>query len=80
MLACKTIRFVLGDQLSTTLSSLRDANPAQDVIVMAEPRDEATYVPHHRQKIVFILSAMRHFAQDLREKGFEVCYAALPMP
>lgn len=74
MPACKTIRFVLGDQLSTTLSSLRDASPAQDVIVMAEPRDEATYVPHHRQKIVFILSAMRHFAQDLREKGFEVCY------
>ncbi|MCC9623053.1 cryptochrome/photolyase family protein [Thalassospira sp. MA62] len=69
-----SLRFVLGDQLSETLSSLRDADPTRDIIVMAEPRDEATYVPHHRQKIVLILSAMRHFADDLRRRGFTVDY------
>mgnify|MGYP000111969964 CR=1 FL=1 len=69
-----TIRFVLGDQLTHGLSSLADADPATDLIVMAEPDDEATYVPHHRQKIVMILSAMRHFADELRDRGFCVDY------
>ncbi|WP_404426916.1 cryptochrome/photolyase family protein [Thalassospira australica] len=70
----RSIRFVLGDQLSPSLTSLRDADPDHDVIVMAEPASEATYVGHHRQKIVFILSAMRHFADGLRARGFKVCY------
>ncbi len=70
----QTIRFILGDQLTPSLSSLKDADPDQDLIVMAEPHDEATYVPHHRQKIVMILSAMRHFAEELRENGFHVAY------
>ena len=30
-----------------------------------EVHDETTYVPHHRQKIVLVLSAMRHFAAAL---------------
>lgn len=70
----QTIRFILGDQLSHGLSSLTDADPDRDLIVMAEPRDELQYVPHHRQKIVLILSAMRHFATDLRDQGFQVEY------
>jgi deoxyribodipyrimidine photolyase-related protein len=74
MSAIKSIRFILGDQLSVSLASLRDADPDHDLIVMAEPNSEVNYVAHHRQKIVFILSAMRHFAHELREKGFAVCY------
>lgn len=70
----RTIRFVLGDQLSRSVSSLSDADPDQDLIVMAEPKCEATYAPHHRQKIVLILSAMRHFAKALRDDGFQVDY------
>lgn len=69
-----TIRFILGDQLTHGVSSLADADPTTDLIVMAEPANEATYVPHHRQKIVMILSAMRHFADELRERGFNVDY------
>lgn len=64
----QSIRFILGDQLTPGLSSLSDAKPDRDLIVMAEPRDEATYVSHHRQKIVMILSAMRHFAAELRDQ------------
>ncbi len=70
----QTIRFILGDQLTHEVSSLKDADPERDLVVMAEPRDEATYVPHHRQKIVLVLSAMRHFAAELRDKGFHVEY------
>ena len=35
-------------------------------MLMVEVMAEATYVPHHKKKIAFILSAMRHFAAELR--------------
>ena len=40
--------------------------PGEAVILMMEVWDEATYVRHHKQKIVLIFSAMRHFAEELR--------------
>ena len=58
------------------MAALRDADPERDLIVMAEVRDEATYVPHHPKKIAFIFSAMRHFAEDLRNDGWRVAYTA----
>jgi len=68
---------VLGDQLSHDLTSLRDADPGTDRILMAEVMEEGTYVAHHPKKILFILSAMRHFAGELRERGFTVDYIRL---
>jgi len=38
----RTLRLVLGDQLSDGLSALADLDPARDVVLMAEVRDEAT--------------------------------------
>ncbi len=74
------LRFVLGDQLSRDLSSLGDLDPAADVVLMTEVMGECTYVRHHPKKIVFILSAMRHFAQVLRDKGINVDYRTLDDP
>ena len=71
---------VLGDQLSADLSALRAADPARDLVVMAEVMGEGTSVPHHPQKIALILSAMRHFAQDLRAAGWQVAYSRLDEP
>lgn len=71
---------VLGDQLSPNLSALREADKSRDVVVMAEVRDEGTYVPHHAKKIALILSAMRHFAAELREDGWTVAYTTLDDP
>lgn len=68
---------ILGDQLSTTLSSLRAADRTCDRILMAEVADEATYVRHHKKKIAFVFSAMRHFAAQLRESGWTVDYVEL---
>jgi deoxyribodipyrimidine photolyase-related protein len=73
----KTLRFVLGDQLSRSLSALRDVEMSQDVVLMVEAHDEATYVRHHPQKIVLVLSAMRHFAESLRAEGLQVDYVRL---
>lgn len=64
---------ILGDQLSPALASLRQATP-DDVILMAEVKSEASYVKHHKHKIIFLFSAMRHFAAVLRQQGFNVCY------
>ncbi len=68
---------ILGDQLSHAISSLRGADKTRDVILMCEVWDEATYVPHHKKKIAFIFSCMRHFAQELREDGWRIDYQTL---
>jgi deoxyribodipyrimidine photolyase-related protein len=75
-----TLRFILGDQLSREISSLRDADPARDMVLMAEVAEETVYVPHHPKKIAFLFSAMRHFALELRNEGFCVDYVTLADP
>jgi deoxyribodipyrimidine photolyase-related protein len=75
----KALRFVLGDQLSRGLAALRDHQPG-DVVLMVEVHDETVYVPHHKQKIAFILSAMRHFAAALAAEGVTVDYVTLDAP
>ena len=76
----KTLRFVLGDQLTRSLASLRDLDPARDVVLMVEAAEETTYVRHHKQKIAFVLAAMRRFAQTLTAEGIEVDYVKLDTP
>lgn len=78
---------VLGDQLSTGLDLLREADPRQDTLLMAEVAEEAHQVVHHRQKLVMFFSAMRHFAARLAAQGWRVRYvryrqglASLPSP
>jgi len=73
----RNLVLVLGDQLSPSMSSLRDADPARDRVLMCEVAEEATYVRHHKKKITLIFSAMRHFADELRGKGFKVRYVKL---
>ncbi|MEM1429427.1 MAG: cryptochrome/photolyase family protein [Pseudomonadota bacterium] len=68
---------VLGDQLSDTLASLKAADKATDIVVMAEVAEEAGYVPHHPKKIAFLFAAMRKFAERLRADGWTVAYAEI---
>lgn len=74
-----TLRIVLGDQLTPSLSALRDYQRG-DVVLMMEVAEEATYVRHHKQKLTLIFSAMRHFAADLRRDGLQVDYVTLDDP
>lgn len=73
----KSLIFILGDQLSPHLSSLADGNRETDVVLMAEVQEEASYVGHHKKKLAFIFSALRHFAKDLGEDGWSIDYRAL---
>jgi deoxyribodipyrimidine photolyase-related protein len=75
--AGSVLRVVLGDQLSSRLEIIRDADKERDVILMAEVMAEASYVRHHVKKIAFLFAAMRHYAEALRCAGFTVRYVAL---
>lgn len=68
------LRLILGDQLSHDISVLQDIDPDNDHILMCEVIEEATYVKHHKKKIAFLFSAMRHFAEELKDKGYSVRY------
>ena len=68
---------ILGDQLTRDLASLRGRTKDDTVVLMMEVWDEATYVRHHKQKIVLIFSAMRHFAAELEDAGWTVDYVKL---
>jgi deoxyribodipyrimidine photolyase-related protein len=75
-----TLRLILADQVSETITSLKECNKANDIIMLCEVMAEATYAPHHPKKIAFLFSAMRHFAQKLEQDGFNVRYIKLDNP
>ena len=72
-----TLILVLGDQLSSNLSSLTAADPLDSVVLMVEVAEEARYVRHHKKKIAFVFSAMRHFSDALSQQGWRVDYVRL---
>lgn len=73
----RTIILILGDQLSYDLSSLRQADKHHDVVLLAEVAEETTYAAHHKKKLVLVLSAMRHFSENLKSQGWQVDYVKL---
>jgi deoxyribodipyrimidine photolyase-related protein len=74
------LRIVMGDQLTPSLSALRDGDQSRDLVLMMELVEEATYVRHHKKKIAFIFAAMRAFAEELRASGWRVDYVKLDDP
>ena len=51
--------------------------PGRDTILLIEAREQFTDVPHHKVKIALHLSALRHFAGELRARGFTVRHEPL---
>ena len=72
-----TLRIILWDQLSMKVASLQHIDKKNDYILLCETREECTYVKHHKKKLVFLLSAMRHFAKELQKSGYQVHYVKL---
>jgi len=73
----RNLVIVLGDQLTLDNPALRGFDPTQDHIVMAEVAHESQHVWSHRQRITLFLSAMRHFAHQLRAQQFPLTYFSL---
>lgn len=75
----KTLRLILGDQLSINHSWFRAVDP--DVVyTLMEIRQETDYAEHHVQKVIAFFLAMRHFADALRAAGHRVEYRTLDDP
>ncbi len=68
---------VLGDQLDEDASAFSGFDPQQDAVWMAEVDEESTHVVSAKQRTTLFLSAMRHFAAALRDKGWQVFYSEL---
>ncbi len=74
---CRHLVLILGDQLDEDSSAFDGFDAGQDVVLMIEASEESTHVWSHKARTVLFLSAMRHFAQALSQRGWPLCYRAL---
>ncbi len=76
----RNLVLILGDQLDVDGAALSGFDPQRDRALMIECSAEATHVWSHKARIVLFLSAMRHFAEILRGRGWPVSYRATDDP
>jgi deoxyribodipyrimidine photolyase-related protein len=79
-MACNNLVLILGDQLWLKSPALAFAESEGDHIVMIEAAEEANYIPQHKIRLAIFFSAMRHFRDELQERGYSVNYVALDDP
>jgi deoxyribodipyrimidine photolyase-related protein len=76
----RNLVLILGDQLSADHPALDGFDPVRDCVLMIETAAEARLVWSHKARIVLFLSAMRHFAESLRQRGWPLRYSAADDP
>jgi deoxyribodipyrimidine photolyase-related protein len=64
--------WVLGDQLHHDLAHLRDTAPGDVRVLMVLSRAKLRSRPWHRQRAHLVVTAMRRFAAELRDRGYAV--------
>ena len=70
----KRIIYIPFDHLHRKFGALKGANPQEDVIVLVESARMTTGRNWHKERLFFLISSARHFAQSLEEEGFSVEY------
>ncbi|MFN7984100.1 MAG: cryptochrome/photolyase family protein [Vicinamibacterales bacterium] len=75
--AVRHLVLILGDQLDAESAALADLDPVSDVVCMFEVPYESTRTWSHVARTAVFLSAMRHFAAALTERGIRCDYAQL---
>ncbi len=68
---------ILGDQLWHANPALRTLDPNSDTVVMIEAPGESSHVWSSKPRTAMFLSAMRHFAQELRAAKVPLIYVGL---
>jgi deoxyribodipyrimidine photolyase-related protein len=68
----KTVLWLQDSQLSRPFVENCQLDKRRDVVVLMEVAERMTWHHYHKQKIVLILSAVRHFAGELRDAGYQV--------
>ncbi|MFM7373946.1 MAG: cryptochrome/photolyase family protein, partial [Chthoniobacterales bacterium] len=69
--------WVLGDQLGPDNAALTGARKKEDVLFMVESPKALGKLAYHQQRLVLLISAARHFAEEKRKEGWRVDYHAL---
>ncbi|MGA0177125.1 MAG: cryptochrome/photolyase family protein [Chthoniobacterales bacterium] len=69
--------WILGDQLGPDNAALAGARKKDDVLFMVESRKHLGKLAYHQQRLVLLLSAARHFAEEKRKDGWKVDYHPL---
>lgn len=64
--------WVLGDQLSHDLAHLRDRSPDHARVLLVLSLAKLRSKPWHRQRAHLVVTSMRRFADELRDRGWEV--------
>ncbi len=70
--------WVLGDQLNRGLGALRAADPATARVLLVESHAKLASKRWHVQRAHLVVTAMRRFAAELRDEGFEVDHRRAP--
>lgn len=70
------MRLILGDQLNSQHSWFKQADD-NVLYIIAELKQEASYVRHHIQKLAAFFLAMQHFAEALKAQGHHVLHLNL---
>ena len=70
----KRIIYIPFDHLHREFGALKDADPENDVIALVESARMTTGRNWHKERLFFLISSARHFAQSLIEEGFTVEY------
>ena len=71
-----TLRLILGDQLNSDHSWFAKPDPTV-LYLIAELKQETSYVKHHLQKLCAFFLAMESFAGELEAKGHHVLHLSL---
>ncbi|MCB8925844.1 MAG: cryptochrome/photolyase family protein [Ardenticatenaceae bacterium] len=78
----KTGVWILGDQLLANHPALQaaEAEAGQENVrvLLVQSAARTGKQPYHRRKLVLLFSAMRHYAENLRERGYDVTYLKTP--
>ena len=64
--------WVLGDQLNRSIASLADRRPGDCRVLFVISAHKVDSKRWHAQRLHLVLSAMEHFAAELRAEGFAV--------
>ncbi len=74
----KLTAWILGDQLvefPTALDAAAEQTSREQIrVLLVESDARKAQLPYHRRKLVLLISAMRHFAEELRARGYRVDY------
>ncbi|MEZ4455427.1 MAG: cryptochrome/photolyase family protein [Gemmatimonadales bacterium] len=70
--------FFVGPWELSSATAILPERPEAGRILLVESTGKGAALPYHRHKLVLVLSALRHFRDELRARGFDVDHRVAP--